>query len=125
MNEVPPNQAENEAKEQKRSEVVALARELSESNENFSFPGIHPESYAKIKAELEEYPGCSTPIDELLERFRNEGMKVVLGADPESGNVFILPGGSDDIENDSLLLKSLQVDEIIDERLKELILLKS
>lgn len=127
MNEIPSSESGNndDEKEQKRHEIVALAKELSESQESFPFPGIHPESYSKIKAEEEEYPGCATPIDELLERFANEGMKVVLGAHPESGNVFILPRGSDDIENDSLLPRSLQIDEIMDEKLKQLILLKS
>jgi sugar phosphate isomerase/epimerase len=120
MSELPPNRAE-----QKKGEIITLAKELSESSESFPFPGIHPESYAKIKTEEEEYPGCATPIDELLERFANEGMKVVLGAHPESGNVFILPAGSDDIENDNLLPRSLQIDETMDERLKQLIVLKS
>jgi sugar phosphate isomerase/epimerase len=127
MNEGPPNESENnnDEREQKRKEIVDLARELGESHEGFPFPGIRPESYAKLKADEEEYPGCSTPIDELIERFANEGMKVVLGAHPESGNVYLLPLGSDDIENDSLLPRSLQIDETMDEKLKQLISLKS
>jgi len=100
-----------------------LAKEIIINRERFPFPGIDPGRYSKLKAEEEEYTGYATPIDELIQRFKNEGMKVNFGRDPESGNVFILPFGSDDIENDSIFPEHLQTDEILDERLKQLILL--
>lgn len=99
---------------------IAFALELFESGETFVFPGLKPESYTKLKAE-EEFPGYCTPIDQLLERFRSEGLKVVLGKNPTSGNIFILPRGSDDIENDSLFPRQLSTEGDIDERLAKLI----
>jgi len=104
------------------AEYVLLAKEIIERQETFPFPGIDPEAYSKIKVDEEQSPGYSTPIDELLERFRNEGMKVVLGKHPESGNVFILPAQSDDIENDNLFPKHLLPGEEMNEKLKKLIL---
>ncbi|MBL4644630.1 MAG: hypothetical protein JKX80_02065 [Candidatus Pacebacteria bacterium] len=100
---------------------TALALELFESGEVFAFPGIKPESYTKIKAEQEEIPGYSTPIDELLKRFQNEGLKVVLGKNPGTGNIYVLPQGSDDIENDSFFPRHLSTEGDIDERLLKLI----
>lgn len=124
MNEDPTKQSENSEKEQKKGEFITLARELSESHESFPFPGIDPESYAAMKSAEEEFSGYATPIDALVNRFENEGIKVSLGEYPDSGNVFILPSGSDDIENDSIFPRHLQTDEAMDERLKQLILLQ-
>ena len=123
MSESPPNQFENkiDEKEERRKEIIALAVELSENQEGFPFPGIDPEAYLKLKSEEEELPGYATPIDELIERFKNEGMKIVLGKYPGSGNFFILPLLSNDIENDSIFPEHLQIIGTIDERLKKLI----
>ena len=60
----------------------------------------------------------------LVERFENEGIKVApVGEYPNNDDVFILPSGSDDIESDSVFPRFLQINETMDERLKELILL--
>ena len=115
-----PVSDENEAERSKR-ELITLARELWESGERFPFPGIYPEIYARIKADEEEYPSYTTPIDTLIERFKNEGMKVMLGKHPESGNVFILPAQSDDIENDIISPRQLQTSESMPEKLRTLI----
>jgi hypothetical protein len=126
--EVPNNPSEkSEAeikveREDRKKKIIALAKELSESQESIPFPGIDAEGYQKLKANDEEFPGFVTPIDELVQRFKNEGIKVVFGNDPESGNVFILPFGSNDVESDSVFPKHLQVNESMDSRLKELIL---
>lgn len=124
MTEIPSIQFENknEVRDQKVKELLALATELRESQETFPFPGIEAEAYAKLKASDEEFPGCVTPIDELVERFRNEGMKVSLGAYSESEFVFILPAQSGDLRNDSVYPRHLQISETMDERLKKLIL---
>jgi hypothetical protein len=121
MSEGIPTRSEKEPTKKER--IIALALELSEGHEVFPFSSIDPESYSKIKADEEEMPGYATPIDELLERFKREGMKVVLGKNPQSGNVFILPSQSDDIENDSLFPRHIQISEEMNERLKELIAL--
>ena len=113
-----------EAVEEKltKEQFIALAKELSERHEEFPFPGISRESYAKAKASDEQFPGYSTPIDILLEKFRTQGMKVVLGLHPGIENIFLLPIGSDNIDEDSLFPRHLEVSEGMDERLKKLIL---
>ncbi|MFA5986004.1 MAG: hypothetical protein WC819_01485 [Parcubacteria group bacterium] len=108
---------------QRRERRIALTKECSESGERFPFPGINSHSYAKLKAEEEEFPGFVTLIDELIERFKQEGMKVSFGIDPKSGNILVLPFGSEDIKYESILPKHLDISEDMDERLKELIML--
>jgi hypothetical protein len=102
-------------------EIVALARELNEKGEVFPFFGLDPVEYGKMKETDEEFPGFTTPIDELLRRFEAEGIKVVLGKNPESGNVYILPALSNDIEMDSIAPKQLQIGENMSGTLRELI----
>lgn len=123
MTEHIPNQGEENAdeREQKRREIIDLAIELSESQEAFPFPGVNPEDYAKIKADRDEYPELFSPIEELMERFQSQGLKVVRGKDPSSINAFILPAESNDIENDSLYPRYLNIDAATDERLQKLI----
>lgn len=122
-NEITKLESENNKREQKIGRIIALVKELSEGCEKFPFSGVESDSYSKFKADEEEFPGFATPIDALIERFNNEGIKIVFGKNPESGNVFVLPYGSDDIENDSILPQHLKMDEITDDRLKELVLL--
>ena len=107
----------------RKEKIIALAAELYESGEVFPFTGIDSESYSKTKADEEEYPGYTTPVDEIVKRFKSEGMKVVLGKNPQSGNVFVLPAQSDNIEMDSISPRQLQLSEEMNEKLRELILL--
>ncbi len=124
MIEHPQDQIENKGeKEERKRKIIALALELSENRETFPFPGISPEAYARIKAVDEEFPDQATPIDALVEKFKKEGIKVVLGKNPESGNVYILPAQSDEIERDSVYPGNLEVNGVTDEKLKELILM--
>lgn len=114
----------NSEKEPTRKEkIIALAVELYENGEVFPFSGIDPESYLKMKAGEEEDPGYTTPLDEIIERLKSEGMKVVLGKNPQSGNVFILPAQSSNIEMDSISPRRLELSEAMNEKLRELILL--
>jgi acetaldehyde dehydrogenase (acetylating) len=85
-----------------------MAETLSNANEHLPFPDIDPKAYEEYRASDEAAPGYRTPIDELLARFRAQGCKVVLGKHPGSGNVFVLPADSNDIENDSLFPRELQ-----------------
>ena len=98
-----------------------LARRLSERRENFAFPGLNPEDYNTLKKSDEEYPGFVTPIDELIQRFQDSGFHVVLGDDPLSGNVFILPVGSEDVVRDSVFPRHLRDTEGMDPDLRQLI----
>jgi hypothetical protein len=107
----------------RKEKIISLARELFESQENFPFLGVDPEGYLEMKTGDEEAPGYSTPTDEILERMKNEGMKIVLGKNPESGNVYVLPAQSTDIEMDSISPKRLKISEGMNEKLTELILL--
>jgi len=122
MNENIPNKSEQEIKEQELKNYIALAKELSERVEGFPFPGIKPESYLNMKATDEEFPGYSTAIDIMIENYKTQGMKVVLGNSPESGNVYFLPLNSESIEEDGLLIHYFVVTEDMDEDLKKLIL---
>lgn len=93
------------SKEQIREEKLALARNMFERGGVFPFPGIDAAAYTKLKAT--EEPEYATPIDEIIERCTREGVKVVLGNNPGSLDVFILPAGSDDIIRDSLFPRHL------------------
>ncbi len=141
MSEGPPKSVESkkpgregwvreESAKLKIEKIVALAKELAESHEGFPFPGIEPEAYIeKVKADIASekdmslYDISSPTIDELIERFKIEGMKVVLGKYPENGIVHILPTQSNDIQSDNIPPKYLQISEGMNEKLRELILL--
>jgi len=110
-------------REKRRGRIISLAKELTENREKFSFSGIEADSYLKLKADENEFPGFVAPIDELIQRCEAEGIKIVLGDDPESGNVFVLPYESDDVRNDSIRPQHLKIDENMDRRIKELVLL--
>ncbi len=110
---------------EQKEEYITLGLELSRNPEGFPFPGIRSESYAIIKREEEEYPGFATPIDELLERFKKEGLKVVMSNDPASGNIFILPKNSMDVENDNLFPRHLEITSDMNDKLKMLIRLQA
>ena len=103
--------------------LVNLAFEFQERGKHFPFPGIYPQAYEKLKAADEEDPGFTTPIDVLIARCNSEGIKVVLGKNFQSGNVYVLPAQSDDIEQDSINPKYLHTRDGMDERLKKLILM--
>ena len=121
MNEGFLTNAENEPT--RKEQIIALALELHEQDETFLFSGIEPEAYAKMKAVDDEFPGYTTPIDDIVERLKNEGMRVVLGKNPESGNVFVLPSQSTNIEMDSISPSQLQLSDGMNEKLKKLIAL--
>ena len=112
---------DNNSEKEKVSKILELVGKLNESGETFPFPEINPEIYLKMKKTDEEYPGYTTPIDKIVDRCKNEGVKVVLGKYPESGNIFILPAGSNDIEMDSLPLDCLAIENIQNTDLVELI----
>lgn len=121
-----PNQIEikktsEELIETRRRKKIALAREIVERGEIFPFSGIDPDVYTRRKEDDEELPGLVCPIDELLKKFKEEGMKVVFGVHPESGNVFIVPAQSEDIEWASLFPRQLQIKGEMDDSLKNLI----
>ncbi|MFA6502916.1 MAG: hypothetical protein WCT45_01490 [Candidatus Paceibacterota bacterium] len=110
-------------KKKRKIQVITLAMELRASSEQFPFTGIVAEEYDKMRATEEECPGYTTPVVELVKRFEHEGMKVVLGKNPMSGNVHILPAQSTNIEMDSISPKQLRLSDRMHEKLKELILL--
>ena len=103
------------------AKILQLVGEINESSEKLPFPGIRPEAYSGMKEDDSEYPGYVTPIDELIVKCEGEGIKVTLGEHPESGNVFVLPAGSDDIIMDSILLNTLSIKTVTNKHLAELI----
>ena len=128
MSELPPKNDEDIAKEKiegLRAEIVHLATELAQNPEGFPFPGMDPGEIEARRASDVEYAEFSsaTPIDQLLLRFQNEGMKVSFGAIPTSANVYVLPRESNNIEADGIFPRQLQIESVADERLRKLILL--
>lgn len=103
-------------------EKLRLYKELLESKETFTFSGIDPEWYQRMKKgdEEDEY-GFTTPTDILIERFTKHGFRLVQGGGPESGNVFILPNDSTDIVKDTILIEKLNLDTAEDSRIRRLI----
>jgi len=98
-------------------EKIEVARGLvtrSESMEVFKFPGIKHADYVQMKRDWEEEPEYAVDIDRLLKRFFEEGIKIVFSNDPTSGNIFIMPAKSVDIQSDSLLPRMLSHDDIED-----------
>jgi len=67
-----------------------------------------------MKRDWEEEPEYAVDIDRLLKRFFEEGIKIVFSNDPTSGNIFIMPAKSVDIQSDSLLPRMLSHDDIED-----------
>ena len=130
--------------ESRKERIAALSAELIESNETFSFPGIDPEAYLKLKTDIAAAEGMSLydvsspTLDELIEMFQNEGMKITLGDTPIAGNIFIVPAGRNDYyqpsrppgvsnmvmqDHSRLSPKHLKTSEV-KEKLDELVLLK-
>lgn len=105
-------------KEVTSEELALLLERLSSHNESFPFPGIKESSYIQLKAESEEFPGLATHIDELIKRFEEEGVKVVVD---KNGQAYILPFESDDIENDSVFPRHFDIKKEMNDDLKKLI----
>lgn len=112
---------EEEQNKMRLERYILLAKELSKNVEGFPFPGVEAEAYVKLIEVDKEFPGFTTPTDEIIEKMKKEGIKVALGNHPESGNVYILPLSSDDIDNDSLLPRHLEISDDMDDLLKKLI----
>lgn len=121
MNESQPSPTEDQ-KKQELKKYLSLSRELSMYSEGLSFPGVDEETLKKLKAVDEEYPGYTTPTDEIISKMKTEGIKIVFGEHPESGNVFVLPLLSDNIRMDSLFPRHLETIPEMDESLRSLIL---
>lgn len=124
MSESLPNHSSAEApnKQELKSRFISLAKELANKPEGFPFPGVDEDTFKSLKAADEEYPGYTTPVGEIITRMQGEGIKIVLGEDPESGNVFALPLSSDDVGKDSLLPRHLNTVLEMDASLQTLIL---
>jgi hypothetical protein len=112
---------EDQMKQELRGRFISLAKELSHNPQGFPFPGVNEETIEALKAVEEEYPGYANPVDEVIDKMK-EGIKIVLGEDPESGNVYVLPISSNSVEMDSLLPRHLDTNPEMDESLRSLIL---
>lgn len=111
-----------------KQERINLAKELQQRDEAFSFPGVPESIYDELREEEEDLKkllgeDAFSTIDELIEQFQSEGMKVMLGKNPDSGNIFIAPAGSSmkDIEKNSLFPRHLRITSDMNEKLKRLI----
>ncbi len=118
-----PLEARERERNSKMAETIALAKELIESGENFPFPEIDSETLSKMKATDAEFPGYSTPVETLIDRFRSEGIKVIFTQYSESGNICIVPAGGSapTVEDMYIFPRHLLVNETMNEKLKALI----
>jgi len=101
------------------TQILGLVEKINESGETLSFPGIREDVYLKMKET--ELDGYVTPIDEVIERCKREGIKIVTGNHPESGNIYVLPASSDDIEMDSITPHQLNIGNVENKHLVDLI----
>jgi hypothetical protein len=109
-------------REQRANRMTTLAKELSELQERLPFSGIEPENYLRLKANDATSEGHCTPIDDLIQRFEKEGIRVAFGKYREDANVFIEPFENDGDVSDCISPKHLRIDASMDSRLIELIL---
>ncbi|MFI5205394.1 MAG: hypothetical protein ACHQVK_00475 [Candidatus Paceibacterales bacterium] len=115
-----------------KEELVALAKEFfekenkAETESIVPFSGIKSDAYVNHKAGEAEYGVWTTPIDKILERFKNEGVKVDCARSKDGtlnyAELFAVPAKSSDIVNDSIPLRQLVINETLSEDFKELIL---
>lgn len=107
------------------AEYQRFGERLSEQIESFRFPGLTPTSYAKLKAESDEFAGLPelVHIDELLKNLETHGAKVVVA---ENGNAFIMPANfsvsNDTLDNNTVRPQTLEVTADMDPDLQKLIL---
>jgi hypothetical protein len=119
---LPQLPSNEEQKKADREKYIQLIETLSQKVDGFPFPGVDEETLKGLLEEEAKYPGFATPVEKLLIRMREEGIKIVQGVHPGSGNVFVVPLLSDDIENDSLFPRHLDPTPDMDSQLRELIL---
>ena len=122
MNEKPLQEevlTPEDIKFRKMREAYYQALELVESEKVFSFEGIES-GIEKTMIEDEEYaPGYSITVEEFKRRCTEEGVKVSLGDNPQSGNIRVIPAGSNDPAFDGIFARNLAFSS--DEDLNKLI----
>jgi hypothetical protein len=100
-------------------ELTGLITSLSEREAPFVFEGLADGVYDQTKAD--EQDGIyTTPIDDVIARMKEHGIKVLPGDHPETGNSYIVPADSTDVENDGIFPRCLAVTEGMDPDLKKL-----
>ena len=109
---------------QQAMECVRLAKELALRPEGFAFPEITDEAYVSLKEIEADDPDhfYSVETEPLLERFRQEGMKLILAKDDiDSPNMYFLPNGSEDTDRseEAIFPKQLVIAEGMDETLEQ------
>lgn len=121
----------NIEKEKKIRRRKELSFELAEAAEHFVFPGLVVGAYEQLKAD-DEYadPDYVTPIDTLLELFKEQGLVVDSGSqlvetDKKSSVITVRPAATEaGFYGENLLhIKNLQIGDDMDPRLAELIAL--
>ncbi|MDB5189788.1 MAG: hypothetical protein JWN49_114 [Parcubacteria group bacterium] len=101
--------------------TVRLAESLSQRVEPIPFTGIDPTEYELLKEDEANLPDLLTPIDERIQRFKEQGLKVVLGEHGDSKDIYVVPALSSN-KKDRTLARHLQIVDGMDEELRRLIL---
>jgi hypothetical protein len=125
--DIEPNQEKLELERRIKIErTLTLVEKFNRETEVYPFVGIDPEVYKRMKQDDIDYPGFTTPIDEILQRLNDEGMKVVTGEGDhlESGNIYVLPASTDDTLEYGTLVEKLLISDGMDSTLRELIELR-
>ncbi len=123
----PENNIEGLDKEPTKEELFGMAQELCNIKEPLPFNGINQYFYNELKAQYnpelrEEYPDFAPEdIDVLITRFQNEGIKIVSGGDPKTGELFVLPFSSNNIRQHSIRISNLNVVDDMNDLLKTVI----
>ena len=112
-----------ELKAQRIEKGLALVEKLNALT--LPFPGIPTGIMSDLVLSEEEYPGYTKPISEKFEKFIANGIKIVTGNHPRSGNIFVLPANmptnAANIEDYSILVQQLDSTNVENPDLKELI----
>lgn len=102
-------------------EYIMYTEKVLDLSEALPFSGLNENSYRELKAVSDEFPGFVTDIDDLISRFKDEGIKVILW----KNQAFVLPFNSEisdtTIENDSVLPRHLDASGDVGQNLKRLI----
>ncbi len=98
-------------------QYLVIAERLSGYNESLPFQGLEEAGYQKLKAESDEFPEYVIPIDDLIQRFEAEGIKIVV----EKGRVYVVPFNSTVTNDNCIFPRFLKVTDGMDNNLKTLI----
>lgn len=118
-----PTQESEEERDERRLHMKILAEKLSQNPEPFLFSGIDPDEYERLKEDDQTVSGYYIPIDQRIERFQKEGVRVVVGQREGNNEIVVVPAltSTEEIKRYALFPRQLQSTPGMDEQFAELI----